>query len=74
MTGAASPNAAGCGAAGRKSALRRQARTRPQAAKIPIVATSTEIVDWFFHWDPRVAYSYRGESRGAKEPLARCSV
>jgi hypothetical protein len=31
-------------------------RTWPHAAKMPILATSTEVVDWMFHWDPRVAY------------------
>jgi hypothetical protein len=47
-------------------------RTWPQAAKIPIVATSTEVVDWMFHWDPRVAYPYWASRAEPKKP-STCS-
>jgi hypothetical protein len=44
----------------------------PPGEKIPIVATSTEVVDWMFHWDPRVAYPYRASRAEPKQPSA-CS-
>ena len=49
-----------------------QGRTWPQAEKIPIVATSTEVVDWMFHWEPRVAYPYRASRAEPKKP-STCS-